>query len=109
MTSLAQSTASWTSRFHTDYVMHLTRVGRFVFFTVLWNVEHIGAIWQFMEVFLRFRCLKLKRYYNKNPDYCTFSCEWVKQKMMMYLIENMLRGQTKDLYDFIHLVHFVGP
>ena len=60
MTSLAQSTASWTSRFHTDYVMHLTRVGRFVFFTVLGNVEHIGAIWQFMEVFLRFRCLKLK-------------------------------------------------
>ena len=60
MAGLAESTASGTTRLHADYVMHLTRVRRFILFAVLGNVEHIRAIWQFMEVFLRFRRLKLE-------------------------------------------------
>ena len=61
MTRFAQSSPTGSTGFYADDVMHLSRTGRLVFLSVFGNVEHIRAIGQFMEVFLRLGSLKKKK------------------------------------------------
>ena len=67
MTRFAQSSPTGSTGFYADDVMHLSRTGRLVFLSVFGNVEHIRAIGQFMEVFLRLGSLK-KRKKNREND-----------------------------------------
>ena len=60
MARFAEPPATGAAGFHPDDVMHLSRAGRLVFLSVFGNVEHIRAIRQFMEVFLRLGSLEFQ-------------------------------------------------
>ena len=58
VTRFSQSSPTGSTGFYPDDIMHLSRTGRLVFLSVFGNVEHIRAVGQFMEVFLRLGSLK---------------------------------------------------
>ena len=79
MTRFAQSSPTGSTGFYADDVMHLSRTGRLVFLSVFGNVEHIRAIGQFMEVFLRLGSLKNK---NKNRENVAVLTTLISQEKM---------------------------